>query len=60
MFHSVQLLYFREDDFSIHLVSKDFDKRVVTNTDLIVDDNKLAIIAGDDRGNIQLFQQNNK
>jgi len=60
MFHSVQLLYFREEDFSIHLISKDFDKRVITKTELILDDSKLGIITADDRGNIQLFQQTNK
>lgn len=60
IFHSVQLLYFREEDYSIHLVSKDFDKRVITNVEILIDGNKLGIITSDDRGNIQLFQQNTK
>lgn len=57
MFHSVQLLYFREDDYSIHLVSKDFDSRVILQTEALLDGPKLGILTADDRGHIQVFQQ---
>lgn len=60
MFHSVQLLYFREEDYSIHLIAKDFDHRVITKTDLMVDGSKFGIVTADDRGNVQLFQENPK
>lgn len=60
MFHSVSLLYFREEDFSLHLVSKDFDYRVLLKSDLILDGNKIGIITSDDRENIQCFQQNRR
>jgi hypothetical protein len=60
MFHSVSLLYFREEDVSLHLVSKDFDHRTLPRCDFLLDGPKLGIITTDDRENIQLFQQTRK
>jgi hypothetical protein len=60
MFHSVQLLYFREEDCSLHLVAKDYEQRVITKTDLMVDGNKLNIVSADDLGNLHIFQDNPK
>lgn len=60
MFHSVQMLYFREEDCSLHLVSRDFNTRIVTKTDVLVDGTKVGILAADDLENIQIFQQNSR
>lgn len=60
MFHSIQMLFFREEDVSLHLVAKDFDHKVVTKTETIQDGSKLAMVAGDDRGNLFIYQQNPK
>ncbi len=60
MFHSIQLLYFREEDCSIHLVAKDYDHRVIVKTDLMIDGSSLAFVTADDRGNVQLFQEKPK
>jgi hypothetical protein len=60
MFHSVSMLFFREEDFSLHLVSKDFNHNILPKVDYILDGSKLGLVAADDRGNIQLFQQNRR
>ncbi len=60
MYHSASLLYFREEDVSLHLVSKDFDSRVLLKSDVIYDGNKIGIITSDDLENIQCFQQNRR
>ena len=60
MFHSIHLLYWRAVDFSLSLVSKDYDNRVYLSTSFIIDGNKLGIISGDDEGNIQILQENTK
>lgn len=56
----VQLLYFREEDYSLHLVSKDFDKRVIMKTDVMLDGRHIGFVAADDGGHIQIFQNNPK
>lgn len=56
--HSVQLLYFREEDLSIHLVAKDFDKRIILQTELMIDGNRLGIVTADEGGHVQIFQNN--
>jgi hypothetical protein len=58
MFHSIQLLYWRAEDYSLNFVSKDYDRSVVPASSFIIDGNKLAIVAADDESNIQLFQEN--
>jgi hypothetical protein len=60
MNHSISMLSFREEDFSLHLVSKDFDSKVILKTETIIDGNKIGIIGADDHDNIQLYQQNRK
>lgn len=60
LFHSVILLFFRESDNSLLLVSKDYDRRVILKTDFMLDCKKLAMVTSDDRGNVQIFHQNNK
>jgi hypothetical protein len=60
MNHSISMLSFREEDFSLHLVSKDFDSKVILKTETIIDGNKIGIIGTDDHDNIQLYQQNRK
>jgi hypothetical protein len=54
------MLFFREEDFSLHLVSKDFNHNILPKVDYILDGSKLGVVAADDRGNIQLFQQNRR
>ena len=58
MFHSIQLLYWRAEDYSLNFVSKDYDRSVVPASGFVIDGNKLAIVAADDESNIQLFQEN--
>lgn len=60
MLYSVQLLYFREEDYSIHLVSKDFDKRVIMKTEVMIDGSNMGLVTADDGGHIQIFQNNPK
>jgi hypothetical protein len=60
MFHSLHLLYWRSVDFSLNLVSKDYDNRVYLSTSFIIDGIKLGIISGDDEGNLQILQENTK
>jgi hypothetical protein len=60
MLHSIALLLWREEDFSINFISKDYDKLVGLSTGFIYDEKKLGILVGDDEGNIQLLQQNPK
>lgn len=58
MLYSVQLLYFRDEDYSLHLVAKDFDKRVVLKTEVMVDGRHMGFVSADDGGHIQIFQNN--
>ena len=58
MYHSIQLLYWRAEDYSLNFVSKDYDRSVVPASGFIIDGNKLAIVAADDESNIQFFQEN--
>ncbi|RYH26308.1 hypothetical protein EON65_14750 [archaeon] len=55
VFHSVQMLFFREEDNSIHLVAKDFNKRVCRDVDMIIDQQRTAMVSTDDVGNLQIF-----
>jgi hypothetical protein len=58
MFHSVQILYFRDDDNSLHCIAKDFDDRVLLHAEVMSDCGKLGVITADDRAHVQLFQPN--
>jgi hypothetical protein len=58
MFNSVQLLYFREEDYSLHLLARDFDMRMLLHTELIIDGTKVGFVTSDDSGHIHLFQHN--
>lgn len=60
MFHSVQLLAWREADCSLTLVSKDYDACTALSTAFVNDGRKLGLLVGDDEGNVQLFQQDAK
>lgn len=60
MLNSVQLLYFREEDFSLHLVSKDFEKRVIMKSEVMIDGKNIGFVTADDGGHIQIFQNNPK
>jgi hypothetical protein len=57
---SVLLVYWREKDFSLHLVAKDFDTSVIVTTGAVNDHSKLGLLAADDEGNVQLFEENPK
>lgn len=60
MFHSVHLLFWRAGDFSLNLVSKDYDNRIYLSTAFLIDGNKLGIVSGDDEGNMQILQENTR
>lgn len=47
----------REEDHTLHLVSKDFETNVVLSTSFVIDGAKLGILKGDDAGNLELLQQ---
>jgi hypothetical protein len=56
--HSVQLLRWRVEDFTLNLVSRDFDKSVILTTGFAADGGKIGFLCGDDEGNLQVFQEN--
>lgn len=59
MHHSVQLLYWREADFTLHFIGRDYDSNAVAiATSYIYDGSKLGMLMADDEGNIELFQEN--
>lgn len=58
--HSVQLLYFREEDLSLHLVAKDFNRRICREVDTLIDGDKIAFLTSDVHGGLQLFQHQPK
>eukprot|EP00981_Chlorochromonas_danica_P014983 scaffold9796_cov154-Ochromonas_danica.AAC.6 len=58
--HSVQLLYFREEDLSLHLVAKDFNRRICREVDTLIDGDKVAFLTSDVHGGLQLFQHQPK
>jgi len=60
MFHSVQLLFWRSADFSLNLISKDYDNRVYLSTSFMMDGSKLGIASADDEGNLQIRQENTR
>lgn len=60
MFHSVHLLFWRPMDFSLNLISKDYDSRVYLSTAFVMDGSKLGIVTGDDEGNLQILQENTR
>lgn len=57
MHHSISLLLWREEDASLNLISRDYDRGVYPSTQIIYDNSKLAILTGDDFGNLRLLQE---
>jgi len=58
--HSVEFLYWREEDKSLSFLSRDFDSCVCLSTSLIFDGSHLGMLLGDDEGNVELLQFNPK
>lgn len=58
--NSIQFLFWREEDRSLTLISRDYDRCVCLSTSFIFDGNKLAMLLSDDEGNIELLQFNPK
>ena len=56
---SVSLIYWREEDHSLHPIAHDYDPAgVVMSTMYLYDGPKLGMLTADDEGNLQLFQEN--
>eukprot|EP01038_Epipyxis_sp_PR26KG_P004206 gene4206-5980_t len=58
MLNSVLFLYWREEDYSINFIAKDYDQGVCLTTGFIYDGSKLGMLVGDDEKNVQLLQEN--
>jgi cleavage and polyadenylation specificity factor subunit 1 len=56
--NSVQFLMWREEDYSLTLLAKDFDRHVCLSSTFMWDGQKLGMLVGDDEKNIQLLQFN--
>jgi hypothetical protein len=55
---SVQFLVWREEDYSLTLLAKDYDAHVGLSTGFLVDGARLGILLGDAERNIQMLQFN--
>lgn len=58
--HSVEFIYWREEDKSLTFLSRDFDSCVCLSTSFVFDGGHVGMLLGDDEGNIELLQFNPK
>lgn len=56
--NSIQLLVWREEDYSLTLLSSDFDEFGVVASAFVLDEGKFAILVADDECNIKLLHYN--
>ena len=54
--NNIQFLVWREEDWSLNLVSKDYNKTFCRAVSFLSDGVTLGVAVGDDEGNIQLLQ----
>ena len=58
--NNVQLLVWREEDWVLMLVSKDYNMTVSRAASFVSDGTHLGMLVGDDEGNVQLLQYDPK
>ena len=56
--NSIQFLVWRDEDYSLTLLAKDFDSHICLNTSFIIDGARLGILLSDAESNLQLLQFN--
>ncbi len=57
---SVKLLYWREEDSTLTLLSQDYNETICRSISFMADGPKLGIVIADDEANIQVLQYNPK